>query len=115
MYLFGSATDSLRKPARSVALVFPCALARAKSALTSSSGGPVLPLDFAAASVWQPPQPESLKTARPGLACEAAASLGASLLAFTSHDWNALGVITWMFLKNIWPWPEPHSSVHCTS
>src|SRR6476469_5825613 len=100
------------KPATSVALVLPAALAAVKSCVTSFSDGPVVPLDFAGVNVWQPPHPALLKTAKPGFAAACCFALVASALAVASHFAKSAFERTWMFLKCIDPWPEPHSSVH---
>ena len=85
-------------------------------AIRSSSDGPVVPLDLAGVNVWQPPQPALLKTARPGVLRRLRSAFGRLGLGAASATCRRRACeSTWMFLKCISPWPEPHSSVHCTS
>src|ERR1700757_4249338 len=90
-------------------------------ATSLSRFGPIVPLAFAAVSVWQLEQPLELKTERP--AAEGEAGLvevevvldgggGAALFFWcASQASNAAGFITMAWLR-MSEWPSPHSSVH---
>src|SRR5207248_3764999 len=106
-YAFGSAIDSWTNACSGRP-------ARFADALRLSSAGPVVPLEPAAAKVWQPAQPALLNVARAGPpAPDPELCLATVACCALTQAWKARGVITTACVP-MTAWPSPQSSVQTT-